>query len=318
MKILIYGFGRMGLTHFAILNTILNNKCEFIIVEPNKKLGFFLEKNLNVKLFKSDESFSDPFDLTLITTPPFIHEKILTSSLARGDKKIFVEKPFGGYTNNKLNLEIKNSNVYIGYVLRFNPCIQWIKNKISIDKIKRIESEYLSNTLEKKPKGWRNGPFSGVLNEMGSHIIDLIQYIIEDGNLTVIDSSKKSIISDVDDIVDAKLVSSKKINIDLHLNWVSKNTRKPVFKMKIWLNDMSYYLIDQQIIRYFNKKNELIKQVSVVDIAEKVPFYLRGVDFTKQMLDLVNSCDILSNSYEAVKVNKTLKKIIENEGITRR
>ena len=36
MKILIYGFGRMGLTHYAILNNLVS-KTEFYFVDPNKR-----------------------------------------------------------------------------------------------------------------------------------------------------------------------------------------------------------------------------------------------------------------------------------------
>ena len=50
MRILIYGFGRMGLTHYTILNSILN-KCEFYIVESNKILVALLNNNLNVKVY---------------------------------------------------------------------------------------------------------------------------------------------------------------------------------------------------------------------------------------------------------------------------
>ena len=41
MKILIYGFGRMGLTHYSILNSLLN-KSSFTFIEPNNKLRFLL------------------------------------------------------------------------------------------------------------------------------------------------------------------------------------------------------------------------------------------------------------------------------------
>ena len=48
MKILIYGFGRMGLTHFSILNT-LNDDITFTIVEPNKVLRKILNKGVTAK-----------------------------------------------------------------------------------------------------------------------------------------------------------------------------------------------------------------------------------------------------------------------------
>ena len=49
---------------------------------------------------------------------------------------------------------------------------------------------------------------TGVYNEMGSHIIDLIQYLIDDKELEVINSEVKSLISDIDDIV--KVIKIKK------------------------------------------------------------------------------------------------------------
>ena len=298
----------MGLTHFSILNG-LNPDINFSVIEPNKILRTLLKKNINANFYADDSSLDEPFDITLITTPPSIHIKLMKKSLKRGDRKIFVEKPFGGFSNIKLESTLDLSAVYIGYVLRFNPCIQWIKSNINPDEIKSIHGQYLSNTIEKKPKGWRNGQFSGVCNEMGSHVIDLIQYIINYNELDLINSEAQSVISDVDDIVQANLKTKNDIDVSLYFNWVNKKVRKPVFGIDLEMKDGYKYCIDQQqIIKY--KNEEFITKVSVTDLAKTVPYYLRGIDFTDQMIDLMNDNDIMATADEAFVVNNIIAKIL--------
>lgn len=309
MKVLIYGFGRMGLTHFSILNG-LNSSLDFSVIEPNKLLRMILKKNINAKFYPDDSSLNEAFDITLITTPPSIHLKLMEQSIKRGDKKIFIEKPFGGFLNTELENISDLKSIYIGYVLRFNPCIQWIKSNIDPNEIKSINGQYLSNTIEKKPKGWRNGQFSGVCNEMGSHIIDLIQYITAEKTFDVKSSKVQSKISDIDDIVEANLISKKGVDISLYLNWVNKNIRKPVFGISIETKDGYRYDIDQQQINKY-KSDKFIEKVSVINLAKTVPYYLRGVDFTDQMIDLVNDNKIMATVDEALNVNKIISKILK-------
>ena len=317
MKILIYGFGRMGLTHFSILNGI-NPEIQFSLIEPNKLLRKIINKNINAKFYADDSSLKQPFDITLITTPPSIHLQLLEKSIKRGDKKIFVEKPFGGYTNTNLNNIPESNSIHIGYVLRFNPCIQWVKTNINPQDIKSVHGQYLSNTIEKKPTGWRNGSFSGVLNEMGSHVIDLIQYIVGNDQMEVLSSKKESIVCDIDDIVEATLKTKNDISISMYFNWVKKDIRKPVFGIEIQMKDGSKYSIDQQQINKYSSNGDFIEKVAVTDLAKPVPFYLRGVDFTDQMLDLLGDNKIMASINDALAVNTLMEKILNNENNTRR
>ena len=315
MKILIYGFGRMGLTHFSILNGI-NPEIQFSVIEPNKLLRKILKKNINAKFYADDSTLKEAFDITLITTPPAIHLQLLEKSVKRGDIKIFIEKPFGGYTNTKLEHISKSNSIHIGYVLRFNPCIQWVKTNINLQDINSIHGQYLSNTIEKKPVGWRNGSFSGVLNEMGSHVIDLIQYIIGNDQMEVLSSKKESIISDIDDIVEATLITKSNINISMYFNWVKKDVRKPVFDIEIKMKDGCKYSIDQQQVNKYNSNGDFIEKVAVTDLVKAVPFYLRGVDFTDQMLDLLGEQKIMASVNDALAVNTLMKKILNSENNT--
>jgi hypothetical protein len=228
----------------------------------------------------------------------------------RGDKKIFIEKPFGGYLNFNLNNNFINKNIFIGYVLRFNPCIKWLKSNISKDDIQSIHGQYLSNTIENKPNGWRNGSYSGVLNEMGSHIIDLIGYILNDFNLSVIYSKKESVISDVDDIVESKLTTKSDVNVSIYLNWVKREIRKPVFSIEIVLKNQHKLFVDQQIIKEFDSNGSLIKKISSTDFCETVPYYLRGIDFTKQIESLLETVPKMSTYEESLAVNLIMKKIL--------
>lgn len=312
MRVLIYGFGRMGLTHYSILKG-LNPEINFTVVEPSKILKKLLKQNIKADFYDDDSTFNEGFDITLITTPPFIHLKLIENCIKRGDNKVFVEKPFGGFTNINYDSSYDSKNIYIGYVLRFNPCIQWVKSNIDQQNILSINGQYLSNTLVSKPVGWRNGEFSGVLNEVGSHVIDLIQYISGEHQFDVIDVEKESVISDVDDIVRAKLKSKNNIFISLYFNWVKKDVRKPLFDLEIKMKNGETYSIDQQQIKYLNSEGGLINRISVTDLAETVPFYLRGIDFTKQMLDLLGKGDKMASLNDGLAVNKLMNKIIKHE-----
>ena len=316
MKILIYGFGRMGLTHFSILNSLKPN-IDFSVIEPNKILRKILQKNINAKFYSNDSTLNDSFDFTLITTPPSIHVELLENSVRRGDKKIFIEKPFGGHTNTKLNFVSAPNTIQIGYVLRFNPCIQWVKTHIDPKDIKSIHGQYLSNTIEKKPSGWCNGSFSGVLNEMGSHVVDLIQYIIGNDKMDVLSSKKESIISDVDDVVEAKLITKSGISVSMYFNWVKKDIRKPVFGIDIKMKNGYRYSVDQQQVNKYNPNDDFVGRVSVTDLAKTVPFYLRGVDFTDQMIDLLAEQKIMASVNDGLAVNILMEKILNNENNTR-
>lgn len=302
----------MGLTHYSILNR-LKPEVNFSVIEPNKILRKILKNNINAKFYADDSSLEDVFDVTLITTPPSIHLELLEKSFNRGDKKIFIEKPFAGYTNINLSNRFRNNSIHIGYVLRFNPCIQWIKHNVDHKSIKFIHGQYLSNTIEKKPKGWRNGSYSGVLNEMGSHVIDLILYITGNDKMDVLTSKKESIISDVDDIVEAELKTESGISVSMYFNWVKKDVRKPVFGLEIEMKDGSKYSIDQQQVNKYDLNGDLIERISVTDIAKTVPFYLRGIDFTDQMLDLIGEQKIMASINEALEVNTTMNKILCHE-----
>lgn len=311
-RVVIYGFGRMGITHFAILNGIESSpdkKYKFTVLEKNKNLISILKRNFpNIQFFSNNDRLPKrPFDLCIITAPPFTHLELFNKSIERGDRKIFIEKPFGGHTN--LNINHNHGKAYVGYVLRYNPCIQWVKDNIDPKNIKSVKAEYVSCTLQKKPQGWRNGADSGVLNEMGSHIIDLLNYILDLRDYSILSSNIKSIISDVDDEVSAQIRSGEKI-IDLYFNWVKENIRKPVFALEFFMHDNSTVKVDQQKISIL-KDNLTIKEINVTNLKSSIPFYLRGVDFTLQMQDFIGENKVNCSLEEATLVNNIIRDIIK-------
>jgi hypothetical protein len=58
------------------------------------------------------------------------------------------------------------------------------------------------------------------------------------------------------------------------------------------------------------KFNNLFKRISIVDIAQKVPFYLRGVEFTNQMQDFIGSKNTITSLSDALITRTVIKKLI--------
>ena len=166
----------------------------------------------------------------------------------------------------------------------------------------------MSNTIENKPKGWRNGPYSGVLNEMGAHVLDMANYLFGIDDFKVVGSELNSIVSDVDDEVKISLLSKNR-KFEFYFNWVDKSIRKPVFEIELILKNGDLITFDQQKIVIKNKTRE--ESISVVDLNQEIPFYMRGVDFTKQMKDLTGNQDVMCSVAEGITINRLMNEIIK-------
>ena len=290
-RIVIIGWGRMGITHTSIINGLYSSKYQFILVEPDMKVSRITRKSLGYQVVSDIKKVSLKEAIVLITTPPFIHSSLCHFVLSRGARAVFVEKPFGLFDRRVKD----DTRISVGYVLRFSEVAQKLKALIENEGCTKIYLDYSSHTLTKPPKGWRNSEYGGVLNEMGSHLIDLMLYLGGDKKFKVLSSSIQSIVSDVDDIVIVKGFLGD-IKIELSLNWVNPDYRKPVWSGLIETSKQTVCFDQQSIDGGFE--------------AESVDYYVRGRDFSLQMKHFIeNDKSIICNSKEANWVHDVITKI---------
>jgi predicted dehydrogenase len=292
-NLVVIGWGRMGVTHTAIINGLYPKAFDFIIVEPNKIVSRITLKTLGYNIVSDLDEIVLADAIVLITTPPSVHSVLCENVLSRGARSVFVEKPFGLF-DKRVN---DDSRISAGYVLRFSEVVQKLKSLIQQEGCTKISLDYSSHTLTKPPKGWRNSEYGGVINEMGSHLIDLILYLGGGQEFKVLNSTIQSVISDVDDIVKVKGILGD-MEVELSLNWVNPNYRKPVWSGFIETSKRTVRFDQQSVDGGFN--------VASVD------YYVRGRDFSLQMKHFIeNDKSIICNSKEANIVHDVITKIKE-------
>lgn len=292
-KLVIVGWGRMGITHTSIINGLYPVGFDTIIVEPNKRIASITRSTLGYDVVNSLTGLDILDSVVLITTPPSSHKELSKNVLEMGASSVFVEKPFGLYDRRVKD----DSRISVGYVLRFSEVAQKLKTIILEEGCTKISFDYSSHTLTKPPKGWRNTEYGGVLNEMGSHLIDLILYLGGVQEFKVLSSSIQSIISEVDDIVSVKGLLGE-IEVELSLNWVNPDYRKPVWS--------GFVETSKQIIRFDQQSIDGGFEAVSVD------YYVRGRDFSLQMKHFIeNDKSIICNSNEANAVHDIITKIKE-------
>ena len=292
-NIIVIGWGRMGITHTSIINGLYPKSFDYTIVEPNKKVSIITRNTLGYKVVSDVNEITFKDAVVLITTPPFIHSSLCEDVLSRGARSVFIEKPCGLFDN-----RVKDDlRITVGYVLRFSEVTQRLKALIQAEGCTKIFLDYSSHTLTKAPKGWRNSKHGGVLNEMGSHLIDLMLYLGGGREFKVLSSSIQSVISEVDDIVLVKGLLGE-IEVELSLNWVNPDYRKPVWSGFVETLKQTIRFDQQSIDGGFK--------------AASVDFYVRGRDFSLQMKHFIeNDKSIICNSEEANLVHEVITKIKE-------
>jgi predicted dehydrogenase len=305
LKIAIIGMGRMGLTHYAIINGHPSVEIESVSDSSNLILTM-LNKHLSVKTFKNYNQMlgqTSP-DAVLVCTPPNLNYEIL-QELAEREIAVFVEKPFTTIFQQAVELTRvytdKHLTNQVGYVNRFNDVFQKVKELLDnqvIGNIIRFKSEMFSCTITKSDEssGWRSSRKNGggAVFEMASHAIDLVNFLIGKPD-KVIGSSLNYIYSTkVEDAAFSTFLYKSGISGTLNINWSDTSYRKPTNKIEIF-GTAGRIMADQHSLKaYMNIENVQYQfrkgwnTLYITDIFQPVPFYVRGNEFTRQLYHFVD------------------------------
>lgn len=212
---------KVGLVGFGISAKVFH--APFLTTLPEYELISVVErtKNESQKLYPSvkvvrsiDEMIADPsIDLIVITTPNETHLPYTLQAL-EGDKHVVLEKPFSNSSSEAMQLvqiakrSSKILSVYQNrrYVSDFLTMKEIIEKKI-LGEIHEFIAHYDRYRAEAKPNAWREEakPGSGVLFDLGPHLIDQTLCLFGLPQTITADIRKQRPHSKVDDYFDIHL-----------------------------------------------------------------------------------------------------------------
>ena len=305
IKLGIIGAGRMGITHYSIINS--HPDIEIVsVADPSGLILSMMDKYLGIKTYKDYNELineSSP-DAILVCTPPNLHFPIIKKAAEKGIH-VFCEKPF----TTKLNEATELAHIYsgnrlvnqVGYVNRFNDIFgkakEFIDNGV-IGKVIRFKSEMFSCTITQSDEssGWRASRDSGggAIFEMASHAIDLVNFLVGKPDKVTGSSLNHIYSKNVEDAVSSTFLYKNGISGTLYINWSDPSYRKPTNKFEIF-GDGGRILADQHSLKIFmnipNEKYNLVQgwnTLYITDVFKSVPFYVRGNEFTSQLYHFID------------------------------
>ncbi len=310
-RIALIGIGKMGLSHLAIANQTPGIEVK-AICDTSKQLMRAIEKNTNFVCYTDSEKMIKevPLDGVMILVPNAYHFDLVKYCIEKGIH-VFVEKPFTlSYNDSKYLVDlakINNVKGQVGYVNRFNPIFQRVKKLLDKNVIGEI-SNYVNRMtggviLKESSKGWRNDykKGGGCLFDYGPHCFDLSSYFF--GTDVEVQSSvlKKIFSTAVDDMVYATLLHNNKIVGFNYINWSDGSVRKATNNIEITGSKGKILASKQELSIFLTEENKELNlekgwnQMYVTDENMDVPYYLRGEDFSRQLIEF---SDLLNGKIE--------------------
>jgi predicted dehydrogenase len=327
------GFGRMGMTHFSILNTHPGVKI-VAICDPSKSIRAILKKYLDLEIFYDYQKMIDKIslDFVIISTPTDSHTEIITYAIDNG-LHTFSEKPFAltAAKGQEILDQMQNKSFVnqIGYVNRFNEVFMEVKRILDdgvIGQIKNFRSEMYGATVLKDSKtSWRTNRKSGggCMYEFASHCIDLVVYFFGRPDKVMGSIMQPIYSSDAEDLVSSNFVYNNGCNGTIMVNWSDETFRKPTNIVTIF-GTRGKIVADKHVYKVYLKEPDCGNGFQrgwntnyITDFGRSVRFYVRGNEFTRQ-LDYFVDCiekrqtNNISSFAEAHKTDIVIEDIVND------
>ncbi|MBN2604089.1 MAG: Gfo/Idh/MocA family oxidoreductase [Candidatus Thermoplasmatota archaeon] len=294
LRVAVIGLGKMGLLHASILNMMPNVQVVALCDKSSLLLKFVK------KLFKESRTVQNvedllglDFDCAYITTPIPAHYPVVRSIyLNKITRNLFVEKTLAdNWDKAKALSELAEDSGgvnMVGYMRRFAVTFQKAKNLLDKETLGEISSfyacAYSSDFVDLKRGSKVSGSRGGVLNDLGSHVIDLAFFFF--GNFEVTSAKTESYGEGGSEDSAHFTVKQSDLAGRFDVSWCMDNYRMPHFGIEIRGEKGTINVNDDKVELTLNGKS---KKWYRHDLSDNVDFMLGLPEFYREDEYFVNS-----------------------------
>ena len=300
IRVGLVGLGKMGISHYAILNA--HPEVELVAVcDSAQYLLGMLSKYTGVRTYGDYRSMIDEaaLDCLVVATPSKTHADIVRYALER-DLDVFCEKPFvlDPQDGERLvALARRGLRVtQVGYHYRFVGAFREAQRLLAAGALGRIHhvraEAYGPVVLRSKGSTWRGARSEGggCLYDYASHAIDLVNFLVGPPTAVSGTSLAKVFSRDVEDEVYATLHFRDGISGQLAANWSDASYRRMTTRVSIWGTNGRINTDRQECQVYLRETVATLPDVRTgwtvrytTELTEPVWYYLRGEEYSAQI-----------------------------------
>ena len=300
IKVAVVGLGKMGLSHYAIVNAHPGVEVAGICDSSSYVQGV-LKKYTGVTTYSDFDAMLDKADLdaVVIATPSSSHAKMVRAALER-DLHVFCEKPFTLDPQDADALatlgDERSLVTQVGYHNRFIGAFQEVKRLLdagAIGEVTHVLGEAYGPVVL-KPKGgtWRSQRTEGggCLYDYAAHVLDLINWYVGEP-VGVGGTALNSVFSrEIDDEVFSTLYYPRGTTAQISVNWSDESYRKMTTRITVW-GTKGRIFVDRQECQVYVRDTATppagyehgwnVRYTT--ELTEPVWFYLRGEEYSAQI-----------------------------------
>ena len=255
MKVAVIGVGSMGINHLRVYTEL--DDIEVVgasDVSPDRLE--MVSSRFSVKTYSNYQELieKEKPDAVSITVPTSDHEKVAAFCLEHG-VHLLVEKPIAATVEEGKRLialaEKVNRQLMVGHIIRFNPAIQSLKQRLENGDLGKIFQVFCR----------RAGPFParirdvGVVIDLAPHDVDIMRFLTGMDPMRVYAETEQRIHTDHEDLLFGLLRFPDGITGALEINWLTPTKmretlvlgEKGLFRVDDLMQDLYYFENPQAI-----------------------------------------------------------------------
>jgi predicted dehydrogenase len=286
-KVAIIGFGKMGVLHGALVNATGLGEVVAIVDKDRRLLKALNELFRNkVRVTDNIEELRDiGVDVVFITTPIPSHYSIAMEILKLNAKGLFIEKTLTDSTDksNKLLNTIGNGVIgVVGFQKRFIPTFRKLKDliqNVSLNEIRSIRAyAYSEDFLGVRGAPGLLGPRGGVLRDLGSHAVDLLLWLLNAKDASIINMG----IVRTEDAPCGEVQINALINgVDatISTSWCKEGFRVPEVGISVITDREEVFVNDYEIVI---RRDNTVEKTYEAQLEEPVRYLLGAPEYYRE------------------------------------
>ena len=303
VKIGVAGLGKMGLSHFAIVNS--HPETQVSVCDSSKLVLDVIGRHAGVPVFRDYEPMlASGLDAVIVATPSRLHGPMVRSALEKGIN-VFCEKPFCLDWRESEELaalaSAKGLVNQVGYHYRYAGAFREMKRLVDAGAIGRIThvlaEAYGPVVLKRQGTTWRTERTEGggCLYDYAAHPINLVNWLFGRPARAAGTVMTSIFSAQIDDEVYSSFTYEDGPSVQLSVNWSDDSFRK--MSTRITLTGTGGRIsADRQDLQAYLRGPVSLPGYSegwnvkyTTELTEGVRFNLRGEEYSAQLDDFIGA-----------------------------